>query len=63
MSLGIASYPQDGKNLEQLIKRADTALYAAKQMGRNKVVAYESDLEQPLADKRHSAASDSIGNP
>ena len=63
MSLGIASYPQDGKNLEQLIKRADTALYAAKQMGRNKVVAYESDLERPLADKRQSAATDSIGNP
>jgi diguanylate cyclase (GGDEF)-like protein len=63
MSLGIASYPQDGKNLEQLIKRADTALYAAKQMGRNKVVAYESELERPLAEKRPSAAADSIGNP
>ena len=63
MSLGIASYPQDGKTLEQLIKKADTAMYTAKQMGRNKVVVYESDLERPLTDRRHSAAPDGIGNP
>ncbi len=63
MSLGIASYPKDGKNLEQLINRADIAMYAAKQMGRNKVVIYESDLERPLTDKGHPAAPDNIGNP
>ena len=30
MSLGVASYPQDGKNLEELLKKADTAMYTAK---------------------------------
>jgi predicted signal transduction protein with EAL and GGDEF domain len=63
MSLGVASYPQDGKTLEQLLKKADTAMYTAKQMGRNKVVVYESDLERPLIDKSHMARPDSLGNP
>jgi diguanylate cyclase (GGDEF)-like protein len=34
-SLGIAYYPQHGKNAFQLLKAADTAMYAAKNAGRN----------------------------
>jgi diguanylate cyclase (GGDEF)-like protein len=40
VSIGICVYPQDGRNVEELIDRADAALYQAKQMGRNKVCIY-----------------------
>jgi diguanylate cyclase (GGDEF)-like protein len=33
-SIGVALYPRDGANEEQLMKRADLALYAAKKSGR-----------------------------
>lgn len=38
ISMGISSYPEDGETITQLIKKADEALYKAKQMGRNRVV-------------------------
>ncbi len=41
LSLGIASYPEDARTREDLIERADQALYRAKQEGRNKTVLYE----------------------
>lgn len=37
VSIGIASYPQHGDSPEQLLRRADRALYAAKDGGRDRV--------------------------
>ena len=37
VSIGIASYPQHGDSPEQLLRRADRALYTAKNNGRNQV--------------------------
>jgi diguanylate cyclase (GGDEF)-like protein len=45
ISLGIATYPLDGTQLEDLIKKADAAMYAAKRAGRNKVVKYTPDIK------------------
>ena len=39
VSLGIASFPGDGQTAEDLLKKADAALYVAKKLGRNRTVA------------------------
>lgn len=39
ISLGVAVWPQDGQDEDTLLAAADRALYAAKQAGRNRVVA------------------------
>ena len=36
-SIGLAVFPENGRALEELIGKADQALYAAKSGGRNKV--------------------------
>jgi diguanylate cyclase (GGDEF)-like protein len=43
VSLGIASYPEDGGNLEVILDKADKAMYRAKQRGRNQVVMYAGE--------------------
>jgi diguanylate cyclase (GGDEF)-like protein len=40
VSIGVASYPEDGHTVDALVARADRALYKAKNGGRNKVVAF-----------------------
>ncbi len=39
LSIGVASYPKDAKNKEDLIELADAALYRAKRLGKNQIQA------------------------
>ena len=43
-SLGVALYPEDGETEEELLKRSDSAMYAAKRAGRNCWRFYETAL-------------------
>ena len=40
VSIGVATYPEDGQNIDSLLARADRAMYMAKQGGRNSVVKF-----------------------
>ena len=42
VSIGVACFPEDANNAEGVIKRADEALYTAKETGRNRVCCYKS---------------------
>jgi diguanylate cyclase (GGDEF)-like protein len=45
VSMGLASFPEDGQELQELIDRTDQALYAAKRAGRNRVVRWSPRLK------------------
>lgn len=44
-SIGIATFPDDGKNIEKLISNADTAMYQAKHAGKNQIAHYSVELD------------------
>ena len=43
-SMGISMYPKDGNDIQTLLKLADTALYQAKDNGRNQFYYYSTEL-------------------
>jgi diguanylate cyclase (GGDEF)-like protein len=44
-SVGIASFPESVEDPEEVLEKADIALYKSKQSGRNRVTYYDSELE------------------
>ena len=49
-SFGVAGYQtKDGETFDQLISKADQALYMAKGNGRNQVVCYREDAASPIS--------------
>lgn len=50
-SIGVAIYPQDGDDSEELMKCADVAMYQAKAQGRNNVQFYQSSHEEVMRER------------
>jgi diguanylate cyclase (GGDEF)-like protein len=46
VSVGVATFPADAESKNELLDRADWALYEAKRSGRNRVVAFSDGLSR-----------------
>lgn len=52
VSVGISVYPDDGQDAETLIRNADTALYHAKEAGRNNTKVFTKDMHTRSIEQR-----------
>ncbi|MCL4137086.1 UNVERIFIED_CONTAM: hypothetical protein GTU68_051724 [Idotea baltica] len=50
-SIGIANFPSDGDSVDSLMANADTAMYHAKEKGKNNFQFYSSDLTEKALQK------------
>lgn len=52
-SIGIVFYPKDGVTVEELLKNADNAMYAAKRAGKNCWRFYSDNMQKEAYDIIH----------
>lgn len=50
-SLGISLFPEDGRDLDTLIKNADIAMYTAKDNGKNNFAFYSSEINKDIVSR------------
>ncbi len=51
MSIGVAVYPNDGESARTLLKNADTAMYKAKDNGRNTYAFYDEEMSSKAMER------------
>ena len=57
VSIGISIYPDDGQDVHALLKSADTAMYYAKENGRNNYKFFESEMNTRAVQRQSVEAS------
>jgi putative nucleotidyltransferase with HDIG domain len=62
VSCGVAVHPNHGADPDVLLKAADQALYAAKQLGRDRSVIYSTELAANMTDLGDSNAAQRAGS-
>jgi diguanylate cyclase (GGDEF)-like protein/hemerythrin-like metal-binding protein/PAS domain S-box-containing protein len=50
-SIGISLYPDDGDNVDKLLQHADTALYRAKERGKNTFMFFSGEMNRELVER------------
>ena len=55
-SIGISIFPQDGTNVETLVKNADMAMYSAKRAGRSTYRFFDLDMNRRAVDRQQMEA-------
>ena len=50
-SIGVTLYPNDGHDAETLLKHADSAMYKAKELGRNMFQYYAAEMNSTVTDR------------
>jgi len=51
-TIGVSTYPGDGQDVETLIQKADTAMYAAKKLGRNNWQFFRADMQARILERQ-----------
>jgi diguanylate cyclase (GGDEF)-like protein/PAS domain S-box-containing protein len=51
-SIGVSTYPSDGSDAENLLNKADTAMYEAKKRGRNNYQFFRKDMQIRIAERQ-----------
>ena len=50
-SLGIVLYPEQGKDVAELLRKADTAMYHAKAVGKNRFCLFDNFMEEAVVEQ------------
>ena len=57
ISIGVAAFPQDGQDIDSLLKHAEIAMYHAKSSGRGRCVSFARQMEEKRLDELSIEAS------
>ena len=60
ISFGVASFPDHGDDAEGLLRAADQALYAAKNMGRDRSVIFSPEISRMLSEPNGNGSFDEL---